>query len=276
MPVTKRLHLPLALAAAVAFGATAHAGDGVLEINQTCAATTGCFPGDSAGFPVTIETDGAYQLTSDLTLATANETAIQVSLSNPPVVTIDLRGFAITGVTTCTGEPAACSGTGTGIGIRGIRDTTIRNGTVRGMGDLGVQTGAGSTIENMLITESGDNGVQISTGASRRSVVRGNRILKNGGEGISATWQDGDGNYAGNLVEGNVVAGNGSNGIRVYGAPVIGNVAANNLLKGLDINSTSGYVDNLFFGNDGGNVAADQVTSGTQLGVNVCSGVVCP
>lgn len=268
--------LGLALAALAALALPAHAGDGVFEINQTCATTTGCFPGDSAGFPVTIQNDGAYQLTSELTLATADQSAITVSTSSPPVVTIDLRGFAIVGVATCTGEPATCSGTGTGIGVRGVRNTTIRNGTVRGMGDIGVQTGAGSTVEDMLITESGDNGLQISTGASRRSVVRGNRIVKNGGEGISATWQDGDGNYAGNLVEGNVVGGNGSNGIRVYGAPVIGNVSANNLLKGLNINSTSGYVDNLFLGNDGGNIAADQVTSGAQLGGNVCSGVLCP
>ena len=30
------------------------ASDGVLEINQTCAVQTGCFTGDTAGFPVTI------------------------------------------------------------------------------------------------------------------------------------------------------------------------------------------------------------------------------
>jgi len=32
----------------------ARASDGVLEINQTCAIQTGCFAGDTAGFPVTI------------------------------------------------------------------------------------------------------------------------------------------------------------------------------------------------------------------------------
>src|SRR5262245_32414033 len=37
----------------------ASASDGVLEINQTCAAV-GCFQGDSAGFPVTINSAGSY------------------------------------------------------------------------------------------------------------------------------------------------------------------------------------------------------------------------
>ncbi len=274
MPVTtERLCLALAL---VALASPARAGDGVFEINQTCATTTGCFPGDGAGFPVTIESDGAYQLTSELTLATANQTAIQVSTSDPPVVTIDLRGFAITGVTTCTGEPAVCSGTGLGYGIRSVRDITVRNGTVRGMGDVGVQVGAGSTIEDMLITQNGGDGVRITTGGSRRSIVRGNRIWKNGGEGLSASWQDGDGNYAGTIVYGNVAAGNGSNGLRPQGAAVTGNVAVNNLLWGLSTLTSSGYADNLFFGNKGGNVAADQVNSGLQIGGNVCSGVACP
>ena len=31
------------------------ASDGVVEINQTCAITTGCFAGDASGFPVTIQ-----------------------------------------------------------------------------------------------------------------------------------------------------------------------------------------------------------------------------
>ena len=42
--------------------------DGVLEINHTCAVQTGCFSGDTAGYPVTIDgTAGrSYRLTGDL------------------------------------------------------------------------------------------------------------------------------------------------------------------------------------------------------------------
>jgi hypothetical protein len=41
------------------------AGDGKLEINQSCIAV-GCFPGDTAGFPVTITSSGSYLLTGNL------------------------------------------------------------------------------------------------------------------------------------------------------------------------------------------------------------------
>ena len=43
-----------AMAALAIAPMAASASDGVLEINQTCATQTGCFPGDSAGFPVTL------------------------------------------------------------------------------------------------------------------------------------------------------------------------------------------------------------------------------
>ena len=42
--------------------------DGVLEINQACAESTGCFAGDSPGFPVTIQDPGSYRLTGALVL----------------------------------------------------------------------------------------------------------------------------------------------------------------------------------------------------------------
>ena len=44
--------------------------DGVLEINQTCAVNTGCFSGDAAGFPVTI--DGSAGLSYVLTANAAS------------------------------------------------------------------------------------------------------------------------------------------------------------------------------------------------------------
>ena len=49
-----------------ALATPALAVDGVLEINQTCAVQTGCFAGDSPGFPVTITQPGSYRLTSNL------------------------------------------------------------------------------------------------------------------------------------------------------------------------------------------------------------------
>ncbi len=77
----------------------AHATDGVVEINQTCAVNTGCLPGDAAGFPVTIGESGSYRLTGDLVVPTAGTTAIDVTTSD---VTIDFNGFGVFGPTVCT------------------------------------------------------------------------------------------------------------------------------------------------------------------------------
>ncbi len=278
MPVTHlalyacMLVMTLSIAAA-----PARAGDGVFEINQSCATTTGCFPGDSAGFPVTITDPGSYQLTSDLLLSTANVDAIKFSTTTDPIVTIDLRGFAITGVVTCTGEPAVCTGTGSGDGIDGDGFATIRNGTVRGMGAIGIRAGAGSIVENVLVEQNGTYGIQLSAGGGRRSIVRGCRVLRNGDDGLGVSFQDGNGNPAGQVITGNLVAGNGGYGIRGQGSTVVGNVVANNLEAGIFLNGNGGYADNLVFGNNGGNVQDQVVNSGDEIGGNLCGDdTVCP
>ena len=58
--------LPLYTLLLLAFAGPALAVDGVVEINQTCAVNTGCFAGDTPGFPVTITVAGSYRLTSNL------------------------------------------------------------------------------------------------------------------------------------------------------------------------------------------------------------------
>ncbi len=75
----------------------AFASDGVSEINQTGATQTGCFSGDTTGFPVTITTPGSYRLTSRIVLPNENTDGIVVSTSS---VTLDLNGFEIGGPVT--------------------------------------------------------------------------------------------------------------------------------------------------------------------------------
>ena len=53
--------------------------DGVIEINQTCAANTGCSSEDAAGFPVTIDERGSHRLTRNLSLATTTPHAIEIT-----------------------------------------------------------------------------------------------------------------------------------------------------------------------------------------------------
>jgi hypothetical protein len=62
------------------FATPALAVDGVLEINQACAVQTGCFAGDTAGFPVTIDggVGKSYRLTANLVVPDVETTAIEV------------------------------------------------------------------------------------------------------------------------------------------------------------------------------------------------------
>ena len=82
--------------------------DGAREIHQACVAT-GCFPGDTAGWPVLITEPGSYVLTSGLTVPDANTTAISI---DAPHVSLDLHGFSITGPNTCDFGNGTCGGGG--------------------------------------------------------------------------------------------------------------------------------------------------------------------
>jgi len=91
----------LALMGQLVLAFSAHAVDGVLEINQTCAVNTGCFSGDTAGFPVTIDGSAgrSYRLTGDLVLPNGNTHGVRITTQD---VGIDLNAFAIIG-TACVG-----------------------------------------------------------------------------------------------------------------------------------------------------------------------------
>lgn len=163
-----------------------NASDGVLEINQACAVTTGCFAGDTPGFPVTIDgTAGrSYVLTDLLFVFDVDESAILVTTSD---VSIDLGGFKISGVGCYPGGiDAWCSlseGLGSGVVVdnrssrRGIR---VSNGSIVGMGSSGIDLGRDSAVEGVYVR--GNRGVGISVGNG--STVRHVRSRWNGGIGI--------------------------------------------------------------------------------------------
>ncbi len=96
--------------------------------------------------------------------------------------------------------------------------------------------------------------------AAFNSVVRGNTVSDNTLEGI-----DGDVN---NMIEGNTIASNGGKGIQATSSLVKDNQIANNGGVGLELNSDSGYRENVIRGNTGG-----AVTGGVDLGGNLCNGL---
>jgi hypothetical protein len=311
---TRALGAPRAIARLGALGLAtlasipASASDGVLEINQTCAIQTGCFAGDTPGLPVTINGSAgrSYRLTSDLVVASAATNGIEISADD---VGIDLNNFAIRGPVVCSGTPLACtpSGAGAGVGVTSstISGTSVRNGSVRGMGSFGVSLGVqaevtgvrargnglfgleardGSVLTGNVAYQNGSIGIEAGSG----SVVSGNSAYQNGGDGIqvslgatvsgntaSRNGNDGINVGSGATVSGNTSYDNAGFGIRtVSGATVIGNTVRLNTGFGLVLGAWTGYRENVISSNTGGTVSG---ASAVNLGDNVCNGLtVCP
>lgn len=224
------------------------ASEGVLEINQVCAVQTGCFSGDSAGLPVTIDGSAgrSYHLTSEISVPNENTTAILVVA---PDVSIDLAGFSIRGPNSCTEPPTTCRLTGTGHGVHGqeVDRLSVSNGSIVGMGGLGIYSGLGDgyAIRNVRLAHNRFEGIRIVGSAAR---AEGVTSLRNGKYGIqlgdgstvsgSNTFQNGEDGIvtgSGATVAGNTTSKNGSNGISTAsGATIEGNTAYRNGGYGID------------------------------------------
>ncbi|NNE36338.1 MAG: right-handed parallel beta-helix repeat-containing protein, partial [Rhodothermales bacterium] len=183
------------------------AQEGALEINAACAVMIGCFPGDTPGYPVTISEPGAYRLTSELDLGSANTTGIIVAAR---YVDLDLGGFTIRGVN--------ASGTGTGIAA-GItaRATRVHNGFVIGTGLDGIHLGGESVVEDVIVYGVGRDGIDVGD----ESRVLYSTSASNGDDGIVAGEST--------AVIGNLVWDNVDNGIVFNPASTLReNVSSNN------------------------------------------------
>ncbi len=263
----------------------ATAVDGVIEINQTCAAQTGCFSGDTAGFPVTIDgsAGGSYRLTGDLIVPDENTSGIVVSTTD---IGIDLNNFTIIR-SGCEGATRDCTpalGTGSGVQMTSgtHRGLSVKNGSITGMGLYGVilgeqgefsglrlrwnridgiSAGSGSTVSGNLAYENGRHGIFANPG----STVVGNTAFNNGDDGISV--------QVGSTVSGNTAFGNGGDGISAFaGSTVQQNAVRENRDYGLNLNPTAAYRENVITGNSTGTVLG-----GLNLGDNSCNGAaICP
>jgi hypothetical protein len=213
--------------------APAPAADGRFEIDIDCVAT-GCFTGDSAGFPVTIPTAGSYVLTSNLDGAAMMATkTIEIGTDG---VSLDLNGFFVSAGPSSDMEGAiviSASGaevkngrvTGFGHGINALSGNQIRVANVRVsvLAKTGINLGPGSDSEVIDSIVSGNSSVN-SKGIklNGRGKVAGCLVATNGGGAIEA------GQAA--LVENNVVTANGAaTGIVVGTSSLVrGNIVAFN------------------------------------------------
>lgn len=126
---------------------SALAADGVLEINQTCAVQTGCFPGDVPGFPVTLPSSGSYRLTSNLSLDDTVALGIDVGGGN---VRIDFAGFVL------SGDPAF-NGNQRGIGVisGSARRVVVENGLIVDFNSACIELGEYARVERMRLHSCG-------------------------------------------------------------------------------------------------------------------------
>ena len=202
-------------------------------------------------------------------------------------VTLDLNGFAITGLASCAGTPGVmtCVFSGSGDGIVSpflLSDVVVRNGTVRRM-RVGILLEGGSIrVENVNVRRCSASGIVLNASAA---VVSGSSVTLNRGEGIdtsldsrvfrnTSTGNNGVGINVGqfSLVRENTVTANGGFGIAApAGALVIGNTVADNNGVGLSLVDDPGFVNNVLSGN-----GEPQVNGGVQLGTNLCDGAPCP
>jgi hypothetical protein len=247
----------------VALAAPALASDGILEINQTCAESpSGCFSGDTAGFPVTIATPGSYHLTGNLQVTSANTTAVEITTG---VVTLDLAGFAILGITTCSGVPISiCGPLGNGRGVSGLQgasDIVVRNGTISGMGNAGVVLDFSVRAEGLHVFKNGGNGLVLGN----ESIAWRNIVTSNGSDGIRC------GRHC--VIRDNTSTGNRIEGIELVSGTVIGNTSTRNGGLGGKFGTLTSYSQNMFSGNLAGDVSGGHGTSGNACGDGSCSRV---
>jgi len=282
-----------------------HAVDGVFEINEACAVNTGCFSGDTAGFPVTITAAGSYRLTSNLVVPNAITNGINVNASG---VSIDLNGFGIIG-SACVGQSTSTckptEGSGSGVNFSIATEplgTSVKNGTIIGMGRYGVYLGQQAEVSNLRVRWNRLNGIHVSAGSTvstntsyqnggagiyaANSVISKNSVFENGGQGISAfglstissntailNGDDGIASGDGSTITGNSASKNAGTGIHAEnGCTVSNNTAYGNGNWGLDLHFGSGYSNNVVLSNTTGTV-----TGGVQFGQNLCNGdTTCP
>ncbi len=258
--------------------------DGVVEINQTCAIQTGCFGGDTSGFPIhiqSISTAKSFKLTSDLILPNENTTGISILTSN---VNIDFNGFMIARAGCENGSCNILVGSGVAITAGNTIDNIqIYNGTVSGMGDNGIRiVGEFNIIRNMRVFYSGDDGIDFGS----NGIVERNIVSKNNDQGIVL---DNSNTIINNVVSHNVDIGifasssnfiiqntvtNNDRGIFANSnSHIIANTISNNMQEGLVLGSTtSAYSRNVITNNLTGTVSG-----GTNLGNNLCNtNTVCP
>lgn len=260
--VMKGVRMGAGLGAALGLGlgpgmaGVAQAGDGRVEISQTCAVETGCLPGDAPGFPVRLEGARSYVLTSSLSVE-GGASALQAVGGS---ITIDLNGFTIAGSYTCSVSPPNCPARGGAAIDAAFVNVTVRNGVIRDWGGDGVVLGFRGAAEDLVVTSGAGDGIV----AASTSLVSGNRLSNLVGDAIRLTFNS---DVAGlGRVEGNVIQSVRGDGIDIGQGVVLGNFTNNVFGESGRFGPGTGYGLNRF---------SKTPSGGTSMGNNACSSGAC-
>ncbi|MEN1727351.1 MAG: right-handed parallel beta-helix repeat-containing protein [Pseudomonadota bacterium] len=258
--------------------------DGLEAIDLIAAASDEvALPIGQADLPFLIDSPGSYYLTENLSFPGQDSAAIRITTND---VTLDLRGFSLTG-----------DGLGTGSGIQFFgAQIVIKDGRVMRFGGDGIEstlTSANNTrLEDIVASNNGGQGIALS-GSSNFLVDCTARA--NGADGISSG--------GGSLIVQSIAQSNGGNGISVgsdsnverttstfnQGAGIQlgtrsragGNVASFNVESGIAGLGDNFITDNRLTNNNTGNnsfqggirTGAESLVSDNSLSKNAISGV---
>lgn len=234
---------------------TASAYDGVLEINGSCAINSGCFPGDTPGYPVTITSSAgsqSFRLTSDLVVPSTSTDGILVGIND---ASIDLGGFSILG-TTCVGSTTNCTpgsaSSGDGIDVTGIIfGLSVSNGQIVGMGRHGVNVGTQARIQNLTSRWNASFGMNSGPGA----LVMDSTFYQNGGTGVVLG--------SNSAVHRSVSVGNGNGGLSAtVGSTMSDNTVRDNAGIGINVGSYSTVQGNAVTETGDGGSGDDGINAG--------------
>ncbi len=146
---------------------------GEIELNHTCATTTGCLVGDAPGYPIQASQRGSYRLTSNLVVPAGTGGIVFAGGAS-----LDLAGFTVAGPVTC--PLGACPAVSAGVGILGGDGNAITNGRVSGFANDCIEVGRGSRVERVNVTECAQHGIVAGGG----SYVASNQVDAIGKTGI--------------------------------------------------------------------------------------------
>lgn len=195
-----------------------------------------------------IAAPGSYYLTEDI---------VGLGLTiNVNDVTLDLRGFSITG----TGTPTP------GIDIDGAVNVVIHDGTVQGF-DSGVLLSnlSQATLSRLRIRGNTTAGVRIVSSDAR---VKGCDVFDNGTDGINMSFDEISYEFGSAEILDNSISSNGANGVLADSAFLLikGNRVRMNLGDGIGVSMADAQIlDNVVTSNNGNGITMS-LASGSIIG----------